>query len=176
MRVHGSDDIRAGRGNLSGTAAEPIADRDHDVEEEQGADHCRDPEAGCWLRQRARPRHGPRAAIACRPGSRADRPAGEQVALDLQADPVEDLPLVGVDLEGCQLLVDQRELGRRVRGVVGELLEAPLDPLGFGRGGAVDRRRGEPAGDRGAGAGDLRLAARDRNVRLVDEDLDARDP
>ena len=54
---HGSDDIRAGRGILSGTAAEPIADRDHDVEEEQDADHRRDPEAGCGLVHETHPRH-----------------------------------------------------------------------------------------------------------------------
>ena len=128
------------------------------------------PAAGSVTRPSCDTARGP--AIAGRPGGRADRPAGEQVALDLETDPVEDLPLVGVDLEGCEFLVDPGQLGHRVRRVVGDLLEAPLDLLGFGRGRAVHGRRGEAAGDRGTGAGDLCLAARDRDVRLVDEDLD----
>src|SRR4051795_3281366 len=107
-----------------------------------------------------------------------------EVALDLEALSIEDLPFLIRDVGRRKLSVDGLQLVA-CRGIerwwsvgpgggVGERRETVLDRLPFLRDRHVCRRGHQPASDRGAGPRNVSRFARDQQVARVDEDVECR--
>ena len=111
--------------------------------------------------------------------------AGAQVAFDLEALSIQDLPFVVRDLDRGQGLVDVGELGGcclvkpgRLGTVAGtrsrQRREPILDRLGLGAHRHVRGCRGQATGDRRSGPDDGFLLSGDEDVHGVDEDIEIR--